>query len=74
VIGKLQAKAYCKFAKITYQVIPSETTFRFGDGDFSSLGKLPIRIPIPNNSYIPYEFDVVQPDVPMLMGLDLHYP
>jgi len=71
VIGKLQAKAYCKFAKITYQVIPSETTFRFGDGDFSSLGKLPIRIPIPNNSYIPYEFDVVQPDVPMLMGLDL---
>lgn len=69
VTGKMQAKAYCKFAKLRYQLLPSNTRFRFTDGDYQSLGKLPVRIPLPNHSFIHHEFDVVRPDVPMLLGL-----
>lgn len=49
---------------------PSSTTFRFGDGKYESLGKLAIRIPTPNKSYIPLLIDVVSADVPHLLGLD----
>lgn len=50
---------------------PSNSTFRFGDGTHPSLGRIPIRIPTPNAGYLNIDVDVVRPDVPLLIGLDL---
>lgn len=71
VTGKLQAKAYCKQAGVHYNPKKSNTTFRFGDGSFKSLEKIPIRIPTPNNSYISIGMDIVGAEIPMLIGIDV---
>jgi hypothetical protein len=47
------------------------TEFRFGDGTFQSLGSIPVRIPTPEGKFIKIEMDVVQADVPMLIGLEI---
>ena len=46
-------------------------TFRFGDGVFNSLGTIPIRIPTSDESFLFLDIDVVQANVPMLVGLDI---
>jgi hypothetical protein len=46
-------------------------TFRFGDGVLKSLGCIPARIPTPNGNYIKMDMDVVQADVPMIIGLEV---
>lgn len=50
---------------------PSRSSFRFGDGTHRSLGMISIRIPTPNAGNIHVDVDVVNPDVPLLIGLDL---
>lgn len=47
------------------------TQLRFGDGVYKSQGVLSMRIPTPNGSFIRHCFDVVQAQIPMLIGLDL---
>ena len=71
VIGRKQAMAYCKFTGCKFKHKPSRTFFRFGDGCFSSIGIIPVRIPCPDGSFIHFNIDVVQEDVPMLIGLDI---
>lgn len=71
VVGKKQARAYCRARNLRFKLLPSRIEFRFGDGSFKSLGPLPIRIPTPNESFIEHRFDVVNADIPMLFGLDL---
>lgn len=49
----------------------SNCAFRFGDGTHNSLGLITIRIPTPDRGYIHLDVDVVRPDVPLLIGLDI---
>lgn len=70
VIGLKQAKAYCKHHNIPFKLKPSHRTYRFGDGAHSSVGSLEIRIPIPGNRFFNWIFDVLNADIPMLIGLD----
>ena len=50
---------------------PSNAAFRFGDGTHKSLGIIPVRIPTPISGYLHIDVDVVRPDVPLLIGLDV---
>ena len=49
----------------------SAAAFKFADGTFQSLGKAPIRIPTTHQTFIQLEVDVVKPDVPLLIGIDV---
>lgn len=71
VMGKRQAQAYCTVMKQTSRLRPSLMTFIFGDGACDSLGTLGIRIPLPNGAYLTLTIDVVNADVPLLLGLDI---
>lgn len=71
VIGKPQATAYTLQHRVQLKLNPSRTVFRFGDGEFSSLGTMPIRLPTPDGSTINMRADVVRADIPLLLGLDL---
>ena len=71
VVGLKQAHAYCQLSGVPFKKRPSMTAFRFGDGTFQSLGSIPVRIPTPDGKFISIEMDVVQADVPMLIGLEV---
>jgi len=71
VIGMAQAKAYCQYHGIRFNLKPSSVKFKFGDGGFPSEGTLLVRIPTPDGSFIALRIDVVQADIPMLLGLDV---
>lgn len=51
----------------------SHVSFKFGDGAHNSLGTIPILISIPNGDFLHIDVDVVTPDVPFLIGLDILY-
>jgi hypothetical protein len=46
----------------------SPHSFRFGSDVQRSLGTIPIRIPTANGAYLPAEVDVVNIDIPFLLG------
>ena len=71
VVGEKQAKAYCREVGITFKTSPSRSEFKFGDGTFKSKGKIKVRIPTPDGSFIEIDIDVVEADVPMLLGIDV---
>ncbi len=71
VIVVRQALAYCKQHKIRYTLKPSLTKFKFGDGEFSSLGTMQIRILTPNNLFLKIKVNVVPADASLLLGLDV---
>ncbi len=71
VIGKRQALAYCKQHNICYTHKPSLSNFKFGDGVFSSLGTLQIKIPNPNYSCLKIKVNLIPAVVPLLLGLDV---
>lgn len=72
VIGMKQAQHYCKRHSLTFNYVTESTTqFRFGDGSFASKGKIRVRIPTPDCSYIQIDVDTVDADVPLLIGLDI---
>lgn len=71
VVGKDQAKAYCKQIGVRFKPNLSPTLFRFGDGTFHNLGIIPERIPSPDGSFLKIYMDVVIADVPMLIGLEV---
>lgn len=70
VIGKKQAQAYCRSQGMSMRLQKSNTSFRFGNGKHDSLGIITVRIPTRDDE-ISLEVDVVQPDVPLLLGLDV---
>ena len=57
--------------KKSFKLRKSLISFAFGDGVYKSLGSMEIRIPTPDNSFISLDVDVVKPDVPFLLGLDI---
>ncbi len=71
VIGRRQARAYCKHHQLKFKLKPSHTRFKFGDGTYSPLVSIQIRIPTPNASFLKIEMDAVEADAPMLLGLDI---
>ena len=71
VIIKRKTLAHCKQHKITYKLKPSSTKFKFGDGVFSSLGTIQIRIPTLNCSFLKINVNVVPAHVPLLLRLDI---
>lgn len=70
-IGKYQAKAYCRQQNLKFKLTPSNIIFRFGNTYFKSMGTLPIRIPTPDYSFIHLEVDVINADIPFLLGIDV---
>lgn len=70
VAGRRQAKAYCREAGVPFNLRKSDYAFRFGDGLYSSLGTIEIRLPTPDGSFLAMEVDVVDAYVPLLMGID----
>jgi hypothetical protein len=70
VIGLPQAKAYCRFIGKKFKLKQNNNVYRFGVGKQKSLGSLRITLPTPDSPII-LEIDVVQADVPLLIGLDV---
>ena len=70
VIGKPQAVAYSRMVGVKFKPSRSRHSFRFGSDVQSSLGSMPIRIPTGNGGFLPLNVEVVDIDVPLLIGLD----
>jgi hypothetical protein len=71
VIGLAQARAYCKLLGIPFTLSISTRVFVFAVDRRNSLGILHMRLPTPNGSLIMLEVDVMPPNAPMLLGLDV---
>ena len=69
-IGLRQAKAYCRLVGQKLKLSRSKIRFHFGDGCRNSLGRMELRLPTPNGGYIPIHTDVVDSDIPLLLGLE----
>ena len=61
----------CSFTNSKFKLLPSHTTYEFGDGFHKSRGCMKFRIPTSNGSHIDILLDVVDADVPMPIGLDV---
>jgi hypothetical protein len=70
VVGWRQARIYCKMMNSRMVLLSSNRIFRFGDQTCRSLGSLHIKVPVPTGTMDIY-VDVVEPNVPLLLGLDL---
>lgn len=70
VCGLKQARAYCKTAKIPLSLRRSSFSFKFGNSICNSMGTLEFRIPLRTDGYLPIFADIVDADVPLLLGLD----
>ena len=71
VIGTKQAEAYGQMCGQRIRKVGRGKIFHFGKGSESSHGILHIRIPTPNDSYLSCNVDVVNADIPFLLGLDI---
>jgi Aspartyl protease len=70
VIRIIQAIASCHMIGIPFNPRRSAHSFCFGSGDQRSLGTIPIRIPTVNGAFPPVQVDVVNTNIPFLLGLD----
>lgn len=70
-IGLKQTKAYSRMVGSKFKLGPSCYSFKFGDLIETSLGRMEIRVPTPQSSFLPIFVDVVDADVPLLIGLDI---
>jgi len=71
VIGEKQARAYTHLQRQSFELLPSKEGFRFGKGSTKSMGILEMRIPIPNKQFIQASVNVVDTQIPFLVGLDM---
>jgi hypothetical protein len=69
-IGLAQARAYCTRHVLRLTLRSSSRTFIFGARIYKSLGALTILAPTPSG-ILRLQLDVVPPDVPALLGLDV---
>lgn len=72
VIGRKQAVAYCAFSGILFQVdtVCKHRVYKFGEKRYKGLGTLLIRIPVDADRFISADVEVVDLDVPFLIGLE----
>ena len=71
-IGRKQAKAYCDFAKVDFELRTDgpRRSFSFATHERASIGTILIRVPITESHFIELLADVVNIHVPFLLGLD----
>jgi hypothetical protein len=70
VIGLIQAEAYAKFIRIKLHLKEAcPVRFRFGSQSFQCLGSLVVCVPM-HQSLFPHRVEVVNVDVPLLLGMD----
>ena len=75
-VGREQAQAYARLSgRRLVLAPPAVTTFLFGGEEHASLGTLPMHVPLSEAYYLPLSIDVIQLNVPLLIGLDVldHY-
>ncbi len=70
-IGLRQARAYMKRTGNTQMLQTSSFRFKFGDVIHDSNGVMKIILPTPSGHDIEFETDVVEADVPLLLGYDV---
>lgn len=56
---------------VPFNLRESRVSFKFGDGTFQSLGKISIKIPTQSSNPLLIDVDVVEADVPLLIGIDI---
>ena len=66
VAGALQTKAYLDKIGKTWHPSASKSFFKFGDSVYQSIGRVPIRIPTPQNGIMEFNLDVVQANLPII--------
>lgn len=71
VCGLAQAKAYCRARNEPFKLAKSPFSYKFGDGVRTSLGRMYVRIRVRKGNFIGFWIDVVDADIPLLLGLDL---
>lgn len=73
VIGIKQAEAYCRMLGIEMRKDADKRIrrFRFGKDIQDSVGSLQIRVPIKDDFFMVFTANVVNIDVPLLLGLDV---
>ena len=71
VCGLAQARAYCCASKQAFKLHPSPYSYKFGDGIRASRGMIDVRMRIKEGFYLQFFVDVVDADIPLLLGLDL---
>ena len=67
----MQAKALYKIYKKKLGPLKSSLKFKFGDGSFRSMGKVKMHIQISKENSISFFADVIQAEIPLLLGLDV---
>ena len=72
VIGVEQARAYCQFMNVQYEPERMERwmSFKFGNTRHTGLGELEVRMPVDNTYFLSISIQVVDVNVPLLLGLD----
>lgn len=72
VIGKLHAQAFCQISRVQFQLkdYGNGRIYKFDDQRFTSLGYMPIRIPVGDTSFLKFEFEVVDVDVSLHVGME----
>lgn len=69
VIVRLQAKSYCRLLGLKFKKAYNMNSFKFGDGIFRSMARIPIRIPTPDSGFLGLNVDVVETNIPFLLGV-----
>jgi hypothetical protein len=70
VIGLPEARRYCEQRGVQLELKISARQYKFGDDVRQSIGLMQIQIPTPD-SVLNISVDVVDMDVPLLIGLDV---
>lgn len=71
VCGLQQARAYQQFHPTALSKLRRGTRFKFGDRAALSIGSILVRLPIDEHSHINIDIDVVDMDIPLIIGLDV---
>lgn len=71
VCGLAQAKEYCRTSKQPFRLVASPYSYKFGDGIRASLCRIDVRMGISKGYFLQFWVDVVDADIPLLLGQDL---
>ena len=67
--GIKQSRAYCKSVSIPLSLRSCNLNFKFGNNVTPSLGIMKFRFPCPDGGSLDMDMDIIDIDVPLLVGL-----
>lgn len=70
VMGMPQARLYCELFGTQFVPLKSNRVYKFGGQRYQGLGTIDVKIPISFDHYVSIPAEVVDCDVPLLLGLD----